>query len=245
MHMKKLLWALALLAVPALAHAGGADSRQEASYKLTQDVPGKGSGERFKFDYVNPDDPNGKPPAVEKVVTKLPRRASFDTSVPGSCTATDAELMAQGAEACPADSLIGGGVVTVDTGLPEPGRIVTADVVFANNAEDPDGEFIYINTVRDGSLARTVIRADVRRRKTVTNAGTLPGTPPDGGAIDTVDLKIDAISKGGRHYVTTPPRCRRGHWVTRVRFSYPDDVSQVVRTQTPCTEAGLARQAGG
>jgi hypothetical protein len=227
-------------AVPALALAGS-DARQEARYTLTEKLAGQETGERFKFDYVNPDDPDAKPPAVEKVVTKLPRRGHFDTSVPASCEASDAELMALGADACPEDSLIGGGVVTVDTGLPEPGRIVTADVVFANNAEDADGEFIYINTVRDGSLARTVIRADVKRRKTVTLAGTLPGTPPDGGSIDTVAFEIDSISKGQNNYITTPPRCPRGHWVTRVRFFYPDDVSQVERTRTPCSEVGPAR----
>jgi hypothetical protein len=222
--------------VPALALAGN-NSRQEATYKLTQTGPGNGTGERFKFDYVNPDDPQGKPPAVEKVVTKLPKRGRFDATVPGSCTASDAELMAQGAEACPQGSLIGGGVVTVDTGLPEPGRFITVDVAFANNAEDPEGELIYINTLRDTPDAKTVIRADVERRKTVTEAGMLPGTPPDGGAIDTVDLEIDLISKAKGDYITTPPQCRRGHWVTRVRFFYPDGVSQVERTNTPCAEA--------
>ena len=241
--MKKLVVALVLV-MPTLALAGGTESRQEATYKLTQKLAGQGTGEKFKFDYVNPDDPESKPPAVEKVVTKLPRRGRFDPSVPESCTATDAELMAQGAAACPEDSLIGGGVVTVDTGLPEPGRFVTADVVFVNNAEDPDGEFVYVNTVRDGSLARTVIRADVRRRKTITTAGMLPGTPPDGGSIDTVDLEVDSISKGGRNYITTPPRCREDHWVTRVRFFYPDDVSQAVRTRTPCSEIVPARRTG-
>ena len=225
--------------VPTLALAGGSESRQDATYRFTETAPGNGTGERFKFDYVNPEDPDGKPPAVEKVVTKLPKQAAYDASVPGSCAATDAELMAQGAEACPASSLIGGGVVTVDTGVPGPERIVTADVVFVNNAHDPDGEFIYVNTIRD-TEARTVIRADVTRRKTITEAGMLPGTPPDGGAIDTVDLRVDLISQRDGDYITTPPRCRNGHWVTRVRFFYPDDVSQVERTKTPCAEVSPA-----
>lgn len=227
--------------IPALALAGGSDSRQASTYTLTEELAGQGTGEIFEFDYVNPEDPEAKPPAVEKVVTKLPRRGRYDVSVPGSCGATDAELMAMGADACPEDSLIGGGVVTVDTGLPGPGRIVTADVVFANNAGDPDGEFIYINTVRDAPLARTVIRADVRRRKTVTLAGMLPGTPPEGGSIDTVDVGVDSISKGSDNYITNPPRCRDGHWVARVRFIYQDDVNQVERTRNPCTELAPAR----
>src|SRR5207247_6235597 len=145
-----------------------------------------------------------------------------DPSVPGSCTASDAELMALGAQACPEDSAIGGGVVTVDTGFPGPARIVTADVEFFNNASDPQGEFIYLNTVR-GSGARTVIRADVRRRKTITEASMLPGTPPDGGAIDNVDLTVLAAGSGSGDYITTPRRCpARGFWTTHVRFTYAD-----------------------
>ncbi|HYH61039.1 MAG TPA: hypothetical protein VD766_04165 [Solirubrobacterales bacterium] len=237
--MKKLFVSFVVLVVPALALAGDSDSRQEATYKLTATAPGNATGEAFKFDYVNPDDPGAKPPAVSKVVTKLPKRAKFDVTVPGSCDATDDELMAQGADACPEASIIGGGVVTVDTGLPEPGRIVTADVVFVNNADDADGEFVYVNTVRD-TLARTIIRADVKRRKTITEAGVLPGTPPDGGAIDTVDIGIDLISKRSGNYITTPPRCRDGHWTTRLRFFYPDGVDQLVRTQTPCSKISPA-----
>ena len=55
-------------------------------------------------------------------------------------------------------------MITVDTGVPGPGRIVTADTEFFNNAEDPEGEFIYLNTIRDTG-ARTVLRADVTERR--------------------------------------------------------------------------------
>ena len=213
-------------------------SRQTASFTLTETRPASSTGERFLFDYVNPDDPEAKPPAVRRVVTILPRGARYDPSAPGSCAASDAELILLGSEACPPDSAIGGGVVTVDTGLPGPARIVTADVEFFNNAGDPDGEFIYLNTVRDTAV-RTVIRADVRGRRTVTEAGVLPGTPPDGGAIDTVDLEVANVSRmvdgERRNYVTTPRRCpRSGQWITKVHFTYFDDVTQTVPTANPC-----------
>jgi hypothetical protein len=223
----------ALLAAVAWAADG---SRQTSSYTLTSTLPGRSTSEHFKFDYVNPDDPAAKPPAVRHVETILPHGARYDTSVPGSCTADDAELMTRGAEACPADSAIGGGVVTVDTGFPGEGRVVTADVRFFNNAEDPDGEFIYLNTVR-GSGVRTVIRADVTLRRTITEAGTLPGAPPDGGSIDTVDLEVEGVSRvvngKRRNYITTPKRCP-GTWSTRVTFVYADGVSQTVPTTNPC-----------
>jgi hypothetical protein len=235
---KSLPIALALMTLgPALGLAGS-ESRQEASYELSQERPGRSSAERFAFDYVNPDDPEAKPLAVQKVVTILPRGAYYDATVPGSCTASDAELMATGGNACPTRSAIGGGVLTIDTGFPEPARFVTVDVEFFNNATDAGGEFIYLNTVR-GTGARTVIRADVTRRRTITEAGMLPGTPPDGGAIDTVDVTVEDVSAvvGGkrRNYITTPPRCQeRGFWLTRVRFKYPDGVSQTVRDHSRC-----------
>jgi hypothetical protein len=176
---------------------------------------------------------------VRKVVTILPRGARYDTSVPAACTASDAELTAQGGAACPPESAIGGGVITVDTGLPGDARIVTADVEFFNNT----GEFIYVNTVR-GTAARTIIRASVEGRLTVTDAGMLPGTPPDGGSIDTVDITVENVSATVdgvvRDYITTPKRCRGRkhdrHWTTRVAFTYADGVTQTVPSHTPCRQ---------
>jgi hypothetical protein len=131
-------------------------------------------------------------------------------------------------------------VVTVDTGAPGDARIVTADVELFNDQD----ELIYVNTVR-GSGARTIIRAAVEGDRTITNAGMLPGTPPDGGAIDTVDLHIDNVSRevGGelRSYITTPDVCRGRrddrHWTTRVQFVYADGISQTVPTHTSCRGA--------
>jgi hypothetical protein len=231
--------AAALLAISADYAASQAGSRQTSSYTLTQKRPNQSTAERFKFDYVNPEDPAGKPPVVKRVETILPHTARYDASVPGSCTASDEELMARGAAACPADSAIGGGVVTVDTGLPGAARIVTADVEFFNNAEDPGGEFIYLNTVR-GTGARTVIRADVTLRRTITVVDMLPGAPPEGGSIDTVDLEVANVSRviGGkrRNYMTTPKRCpANGQWITRVSFTYGDGVTQTVPTVNRCS----------
>ena len=229
---------VALLALSAGVWAAEDSPYQSSEYTLDQTRKARPTAEHFKFDYVNPDDPDAKPPAVKKVVTILPKGAKYDPSVPGSCTASDAELMAQGAAACPEDSRIGGGVITVDTGTPGPNRIVTADTEFFNNAEDSEGEFIYLNTVRDTN-ARTVLRADVTERTTVTEAPMLPGTPPDGGAIDTVDVVVERVVRRidgqRRAYITTPPACpRKRTWRARVRFIYGDDYSQTVPTMNPC-----------
>jgi hypothetical protein len=228
----------ALLVLPAAVVVAVDDAYQTSEYTLDQKRPKRPTAEHLKFDYVNPDDPDAKPPAVKRVVTLLPRGARYDASVPGSCTASDAALTAQGGAACPEDSRVGGGVITVDTGMPGPGRIVTADTEFFNNAEDPDGEFIYLNTIRDTG-ARTVLRADVTRRKTITEAPLLPGTPADGGAIDTVDVVVDRVKRTvdgeRRAYITTPPRCPRSRtWTAKVRFTYGEDHSQTVSTANSC-----------
>ena len=228
------LAALCLSLLLAAIAVGGSESRQDASYLLTQEKPGRGTSERLRFDYVNPDDREGKPPAVRRVVTVLPRGGRFDTSVPAICEATDAELMAIGGDACPAGSAIGGGVITVDTGVPGPGRFVEADTEFFNNSD----EFIYVNTVRE-SGARVIVRAEVRRRRTITNADMLPGTPPEGGAIDTVDVTVAGVSRRidgeRRHYISTPDRCpATRRWTTKVRFTYADGESQLVRTRDTC-----------
>ncbi len=220
--------AFAIAAPLALAQDDGA--YQTSSYTLSAKKPGKSTSERFVFDYVDPANPEGKPPAVRKVTTILPKGGTYDTSVPEACTASDAELMASGGAACPEGSAIGGGVVTVDTGAPGPGRIVTADVEFFNNTD----EFIYVNTVR-GSGARTIIRAEVTDRLTITPAGMLPGTPPEGGAIDTVDVTVEGVRNDRGNYITTPPRCPKDRtWTARVRFEYDGGVAQTMPTENRC-----------
>ena len=227
----------ALPAAPSSSQGTGA--RQASSFALSEKRPARATSEHFRFDYVDPANPDGKPPVVRRVETILPHTARYDVSVPGSCSASDEELTTRGSAACPPDSAIGGGVVTVDTGLPGEARIVTADVEFFNNAQDPDGEFIYLNTVR-GTGARTVIRADVTLRRTITEVDTLPGAPPEGGSIDTVDVRVTNVSRvvegRRRHYITTPRRCpANGRWIARVSFSYGDGVTQTVPTANRCT----------
>ena len=114
---------------------------------------------------------------------------------------------------------------------------MTADVEFFNNAN----EFIYLNTVR-GTGARTVIRAEVESRRTITDAGMLPGTPPDGGAIDTVDVTVDKVSREvegeTRNYITTPGAAGAARATLTGRpgssFTYADGITQTVPTPTPC-----------
>ena len=220
--------------VAGVAQGAEPGSRQTAKLSFTTTAPGKPSGLRASIDYVNPRDPSAKPPAVREVDITLARGARYDTRAPDLCTASDVELMLAGAAACPDGSRVGTGVVTVDTGFPGPARFATADIDFLNNTNQE----IYVNTVR-GTPARTILRATVNGRHNDVQAPMLPGTPPDGGAIDTVAVRVFRIARERdgvrRSYVATPPSCpARGFWVNRIAFTYYDGVTQTVESHSPC-----------
>jgi hypothetical protein len=215
----------------------GSDSRQAAALLLTSSEPGASSGWTFEVDYVNPIDPEGKPPAVRRVVTQLAPGAGFDTSVPARCAASDAELMAQGVAACPADSKVGEGYIRIDTGLAEPGRFIEADVTFLNAAT----EVIFLSTERQ-SGSRVVTRSTIEGGRTISMAPLLPGTPPDGAAIDIARVHLVAVSRKVdgevRSYVSTPPGCpASGVWANSIEFTYADGASQTVDSPSPCSVA--------
>ena len=233
--------ALLIGLAPATASAQSG-SRQSAGLTFTEREPGVPSGLHLTIDYVNPADPSAKPPAVRNVVQTLAAGALIDTTIPERCTASDAQLMVQGADACPAGSRVGSGTVSIDTGFPEPGRFIVADTVFFNNTD----ELILLSTDR-ASGARVVTRSEIRSREIETTLAALPGTPPDGGAIDVVDFRLAKVSRavGGaqRGYITTPADCPDDRdWLNTIRFTYADGVSQTVSSRSPCTEG--ARKKG-
>lgn len=218
------------------AEAGAAEGRyQTASLRFVESAPGRATGYRVRIDYTNPDDPQGKPPSVRRVVELFAPGTRLDTAAPARCGATDAELMATGRAACPKGSVVGRGHVRLDSGIPGPGRFLHEDVTFLNNTD----ELIYLLTDR-ATGGRTVVRARAGGRRVVSEAPLLPGAPPDGTAIDVVRASFPKLvrTRDGqrRAYVTTPGRCpARGYWVNQVRFGYHDGTTQTERSRSRCT----------
>jgi hypothetical protein len=223
------LRALTIVALAALA-VGAAEAsaqRQTASLALTSAKPNAPSGLELRIDYASPADPAAKPPAVRRVAEKLARGAAFDTSAPELCAASDLELMVLGAAACPSGSVVGEGEIVVDTGIPGARRLVS-DVTFLNNT----GQLIFVAAV---GPARLVIRASQGGREAVSQAPFLPGTLPDGAAIDTVAVDLDRVVTERGSYITTPPRCPRSRrWVHRTSFTYFDGAEETVKTRQRC-----------
>jgi len=220
----------ALARVPDLAY-------QDAVVLFDERQPNHSSGTTVDIDYRNPLDPAAKPPAVRRVVLVAARGARWDTSVPARCRASDTELVARGEAACPAASRVGRGTLTVDSGLAGALRLIKARVTFFNNT----GQLIYLTTV-EGLGIRTVIRASVRGRRIVTDVPMLPGSPPDGGAVDAVHTRDPRVTvrrgRRQRAYFTTPARCpRTRHWTNSITFTYADGTTQRTTSRTPCRRA--------
>ena len=229
-----------VLGVAGAAAGEGAGDRQTFEASFTTSQPDSPTGLHEAIEYVNPSNRRAKPFAVRKVVLRLAPGADIDTSVPARCRASDAQLIAQGASACPRASRVGGGEVDLDSGFPGPGRIVRTDVLLFNSEEE-----LILLLEEEQSGQRTVSRADVRGRTFRTTVPPLPGGPPDGfTAIKRVRLDIRSIAErrgpGVAGYLETPSSCpARGAFVNEATFTYRDGVEQSERSASRCrAEAG-------
>lgn len=234
--------ALALLLLGPSASAG-AQARQTYVDLFTTDVPGASTGRSYAIDYFRPDDREAKPHAFSRLRVELAEGARFDTSAIPQCRASDAELVAQGRGACPADSVVGVDETVVDTGFPGPSRHFTTDFTFFNNRD----ELILLAAAREYG-ARVVVRGRIAGNVLEIDNPMIPGTPPDGAAARSQrgTFYPRSARRDGRelHYLTTPPTCpSTGHWVNRVVYTYRDGVKQTAESRTPCRPPGAA--AGG
>jgi hypothetical protein len=222
---------------PASASTGG--KRQTASFTFTTRRPGAPTGTVFSVDWRNPDDPEGKPYSVARLVVIFPAGAVIDTSVPEQCKASDAELLAQGAAACPSGSRIGGGTIVSDTGSSGdfPPRFVHSDVDNFNGDQEVIGVADATDSPVIPGVTRTVTRSPIDGNTVTTDFPAFPGNPPPDkySALRSLRLSGDPIVRGRHAYLRTPPWCPRSRrWTTRLRFTYRDGVTQRVKAHSPC-----------
>lgn len=232
--------ALAMVAAASVTGMAQAQSRQNAGLGFTTATPGASTGLSLSIDYFDPARPGSKPYAVQTVVQQLAAGARFDTSVPAACTASDAQLIAQGPSACPSGSIVGTGSIVLDTGAAVM-REIPNKLTFLNA---PGQLLLLTETTNQPGGARTVTHGQVREGRSVrTDVPPVPGTPPPDSftAIKTVRGDIKPVSRGARRYITTPTTCPSvGHWTNRTIFTYRDGVTQPTNTSAPCTPRRLA-----
>ena len=188
----------------------------------------------LRLAYTNPSDPSAKPPPIRKLTIEAPAGTRFDPTAPAVCGAADAEVMAEGPDACPPESRIGGGTIVVTTGFGPPFDPFASPTPVFN---DGNG---WLEVSQDSSQSTTiaVTRLTVAENRISGTIAATPGGPPDfQTAVSTVDLGFPAATG----YVTTPPRCPRDRtWSTTATYEFGDGTSEVVHDETPCARRRAA-----
>jgi hypothetical protein len=138
---------------------------------------------------------------------------------------------------CPETTRLGSGEITAITGCGAPLDPFVAEI----QAFHGPGQVIYAYT-QSGTpapvlyVARDVIEGSTLRSQTPLELP--PGCPPpDARAHPKIgQLTLSPPPSGGRHFITTPARCREhGTWQARVIVEWADDLSTAVATSTtPC-----------
>jgi hypothetical protein len=206
---------------------------------MTSQVPGTGTGLTLHVLHRDPSNPDGKPPAVTRNAIELPAGGRFDNGAVEQCQATDAELQAEGRDACPARTKVGAGRIVVMTGFGPPIDPYPTDVTLFNA---PDS---VIELVQEQGSNNTlaVDRAPVRGGTYVAAPPPTPGGPPDGKTvIRSVDLTfVPPSSPLARSFITTPSTCpTSGQWASRGTFTYDDGVVVSKLAYGPCRRGAMS-----
>jgi hypothetical protein len=223
---------LAALLAGAGAVWGGETDRGGYDLELSTQTPGAPTGLKFHILYKHPGDPEAKPPAVSGAVFELPPGLRIDDDALPQCAASDEDFRAQGRQACPADTHVGTGNLIAMTGTPGADPVET-DVEVYNG----DAQLIEVVFFKDTNTVAGMDRVTIEDGKLVAHPPATPGGPPDGRtAVREIRLDLPArAGASGRQYVTAPPECATGKWVSRAHYEFEDGGKTVVASESPCT----------
>ena len=218
----------AVLMLMAIAPAAQAGERGDFTLDLGTRTPGAAATFTFDVAYRNADDPNGKPPPISGATFRLPAGTSIDQNAAAKCTATDEQLRAQGRNACPADSRIGGGTLTAITGFGPPADPINGDATVFNG----NGEIIELVTLPGTNQTAGFDRLKVNGDVLTAHPPSTPGGPPDGRtAIKDIHLVVDRAG-----FAKAPPTCTRGKgWDYSASFEFGDGTRGEVAKTLACT----------
>jgi hypothetical protein len=219
--------AAALLAAPGTANAQGSYGDFGLNFGTT--TTGTEAKPTLAIAYRNPDDPNGKPPAIASAVFRLPEDTRIDTAAVERCTATNDQIQASGPSACPPGSRVGSGTLTAVTGAGPPADPVAGDVTLFNGAD----EIIEVVTVPGTQTVAGMDRLSVKANVLTAHPPAIPGGPPDGRtAVKDIKVKIDHSN-----YVTTPRECEVPGWAYSASYEFANGAKQEVSHRHDCKPA--------
>lgn len=226
----------ACAAAPASAQSA---DRQDVAIGFTATQPNSPTGDFFKLTVKDPAHPDGKPPRVTRIVSVAPPGSPTDPSALPHCTASDPELIASGAAACPPGSLDGTGFAEFVTGFGVP-----ADPLMLDLQDFYNGHGLSVVATPRGTTAHLASHTEFQGpggEMAVTDFPELPGGPPDG---ETVLRRTELTVPEHGNFFKTPPTCpSSGHWTFRVLVTYADGVTQESDRDSPCVQPSVTPAA--
>ena len=226
--------ALALAAVGAVPARADSTPAGDFSFQFSTSRPGVPAGLEFRQLYKRPNDPNAKPSPVRRFLFAAPEGTVFDGSAVPACDATDAQFQQMGKAACPSDSVVGTGYITVLTGIPGE-QPSSADATGFNSG---DG-IIELFTAPGAGTFLAIERPKFRGSNAFedTDIARTPGGPPDGeSAAREAYIKFsDARGPAGKPFITTPRECPvSGRWTAKFEWTNADGNSYSNKHDMAC-----------
>jgi hypothetical protein len=223
------------IAVAAFGAQSAPAETLQFEFSFTTSQPATPAGAAVQITY--PDGQGGKPRPLRTGAIEFPDGTRIDEAAVPVCAASDDELRMLGTAACPPATRLGGGRITAITGCGPPLDPFVAEI----HAFHGHGQVIYVYTQPGTPAPVLFVARDVIEGRTLRSEKPLelpPGCPPpDGRTHPKVgELTLNPPSSGGRHFITTPGRCRGpGIWRARLIVEWADDRSTEVATAgTPC-----------
>ena len=223
---------LAAAVVLCLAEPAAAVARPPVDFSFRFDTgkPGRPADARLHILYKdpqNPDDPEGRSPALTRVAIAAPRGTVFDGGAVPACAASNAELMLLGQAGCPDASNVGGGSGSVVNSEGPPQEPFVADVTLFNY-----GEGIVELLEFDGNVKAADRARFVGRSKMVLHPAVVPGITEREFNFTYEGRPREA---GGAALITTPRRCpRSGVWVSRLTYTVTTGATYAARSTMRC-----------
>jgi hypothetical protein len=226
-----------VVAAPAAADSTPAG---DLSFQFSSSRPGSPTGLEFRQLYKNPSDPNAKPSPVRRFLFAAPEGSVFDGSAVAACNATDQQFQQMGKAACPAESRVGEGFITIMTGIPGE-QPFPADATVFNSGDGIIELFTEQGTGTFLAIERPRFRGANAFEE--TDIAPTPGGPPDGQSAAREAYIRFPLSRGagGRSFVTTPRNCPAGRrWTARFGWTNGDGNSYANKHDMACAATAVA-----
>lgn len=227
--MQRALAATILLATLTAATAAPAAAGDRADFDLrfAEPTPSTPTTWTLHLRYKAPGDPEAKPPAIRRLVLRPPAGTHLNVDDHPACDATDLEIQLLGDRACPPDSRLGSGTLTVMTGF---GPLLDPFPTDLSLFSTRDGMIEVLKEVHTG-LVLAIERLTIRDGALTLTPAVVPGGPPDF-KMAARDIDWDVTSAG---WLTTPSECPdSGEWTSTGAFTFDDGATVTETSTTPC-----------